>query len=333
MNCEKYTAKKVKLFLKNEIDAIVKDLGLNVDFEVMTDEEFSNSDIYKEFVNSAGKDYVDNNLSQYPAFYQDNKIVLLVENVTNDEYLNDVYIAYSLFWVCHELGHHLQNDASIDDKYLFWKLIEDVIRNNDVDFYDYNWDKFYKEAEADLYGISMATEILKKYPHLYESNKEWILQLEDLIKCRISTYDYEIIFDRFDLIDKTDYDNKIIQCIYKDNLKDFNNIETIVFRLNKLGLSYIIAPILSSSAFLRTISFDSLNDVERKIMINVLENTYEDLFSKMGILDIFLESNEYNEFLEKRDRFDEKLEQLDNILNKLNNKEKLCKKKIKPNDC
>lgn len=329
---KRYTMKEVKLFLENEINPVIKESGLDVELKLMTKAEYFNSDIYKNYCKMGFEDYANNYLSNYLAFRKDKNLVILLENnklEVNDGEQKNVEDANNytkeeiislLITAFHELGHFWQNNKDNYDNYfnLFCESIEYIVMN-DSKFYNSNWDKFYSESEADLYGLSMTMEILKKYPHLYEGNEEWLNDAKDIFECRINTYDFNLIFSKFNMLDKRSYSNVILSFIYKNNMQDFNSIETISCNLKKWNFIEGIVPILSSDAFLNTIDINSLNDNEISIMIDVLNEAYYDILAKIEILNDYLENYNDDKFYFKRSYFNDRLDRLDNILKKFNN--------------
>lgn len=329
MKSEKeYTLKEVKLFLENEINPVIKENDLNVDFSAMTVDEYFESDIYKNFCDKGLEDYA-NQLSKNLALCVDNKIIVFIDNQLSNNALlehDDKIKSYTkedviflLFTVFHELGHCWQKKLDDKDKlFNFFKLTEEILcRLVNDEFYNNNWHNFYKEAEADLYGITTTIEVLKKYPRLYEGNEDWVKFLNDEIKCRISTYDFNLIFSKFNTLDKSCYKNAITEAIYKDNMKDFNEIEDIVTNFQKLGGEEFTVSILSSDAFLGTLNVDSLNDKEITIMIDVLNMAYEETLTKMKLLENFMNNYQMEKY-EKWNYFNNRLHIMNKVLVRLN---------------
>lgn len=328
-NKREYSLETVKLFLDNEVRSIIKGFGVDAEVLMMTNDEYFNSDIYKFYCENGFKDYADS-LGNANGFCSGKKLIILLENhklgkgYTKDEIISLLITAF------HELGHYWQKNKDNYDSYfnLFCESIEYIVKN-DSKFYNSNWDKFYIEAEADLYGLSMTMEILKKYPRLYDGNEDWLNEVKDKFECRINTYDFNLIFCKFDSFDKSSYSNAILRSIYKDNMHDFNSIETISCNLKKWNFIEGIVPILSSDVFLREIDFNSLNDNEVSIMIDVLNDACRDILAKIEILEDYMDSYDGDEFYFKWFCFNDRLYRLDNILQRFNDIKQTNKNYIK----
>ena len=188
---------------------------------------------------------------------------------------------FRLVQVCfHEARHSEQSNF---DKYSYegvFNLLDHYIKNNTANI-DYNLehDKYSFEIGANLYGVTMAKEYLKKnYPSLYEKQKEEIEKLEKRYQYDYLMYDASNTVDRFINIAKqakniTKVTNKVgikaFQEMEKSTVLDiFLNSDDFSFKkindiinnedFKKLDKKVVYA-FLSSQSFLNTVNFDELS--------------------------------------------------------------------------
>ena len=137
----------------------------------------------------------------------------------------------------HEMRHSIQNrnieNGNID--YLTYNFIkENVLRKNDQDFYDFNYEKMFIEEDARQYGIIDALEFLKETDILmYEDLKKYYEELtNELNNSNISQdSNKENPFRTKEKINITDYLGRMI----KNNpaiLNEYNGILKIEYNLD-----------------------------------------------------------------------------------------------------
>lgn len=187
----------------------------------------------------------------------------------------------------HEARHIAQDKLSKNSYEFFLAVIEDEVRKrqSDINYYLLH-DDFSYEIGANLYGIEKTKEYLKKrYPYIYEKEKEKIQVLENKYTFEYLTYNATYNFDRFyQKINKAILNN----CIRFENILEkfkpfkiffnedgsFKTITEIIQNENTFKIdSRIVSTIISSKSFIETVNLKSLTKEELEFINKHLNYT------------------------------------------------------------
>ena len=150
-------------------------------------------------------------------------------------------LAFKVFTFYHETKHLLQDIYSKQNIYdWFCNQMCSLCSIDETKYYNDHHDSFYHEIDANLYGIKKTTSFLKRYPKLYEENKEYIEQL----RIQHEFYKNNFDFDTFlaPMLKSTLKTTYFSSKTREEHRGDFNNL------LN----NYIIPDIMHSTDFYKT---------------------------------------------------------------------------------
>ena len=225
---------------------------------------------------------------------------------------------FRLLNICyHELRHSEQQMFDVNSYDKFMNDIEEFIQQFNSNDYRLLHDKYSYEIGANLYCVNKSSEYLKKkYPDLYEKEKEDIIKLQKEYYLDYATYDASDVFDRFlktirfkDFRYGVNGDINPILGIFLDEDNNFRRFDRIVNnkKFNSVD-KRIVAAIFSSDTFLNEVDLDLLTLNELNILYDSL--SYMDTIYKNQVKiinDYELNDEDINKekcFLEKVKRFE-----------------------------
>lgn len=199
---EKISIKEKKKIAKEIMDSESKKYGINIGIRPITFIDIINPKLFKDGNYTIDKrrsdlrNYIDFNCGGYNDLKGTTVIFLNKLEGISLKKMNSVYLLANACY--HEARHSAQQHF---DKYSYAKFLLDIekffMRKNSYRHYRYNHDEYFSEIGANLYGVRMAREYLKKnYPLIYEKEKEKIDEREERF-----LVDYKL-YDAFYFIDK-----------------------------------------------------------------------------------------------------------------------------------
>lgn len=282
-----YKIKKLKE-IANEIVEEEK-LNNNIDTNLypVTFIEYYNQYVLKKTINLVKKASLSLYALYARGFYDMEGNIVIFLN-TSDRIISLDGNLFSFVKTCyHEFRHTVQNEFSDESYEKFLTVVEALIRqnNNNVSYLLLH-DDFSYEIGANLYGIRKAKEYVKRrYPYIYDKEKEKINILENKYTFEYLTYDAAYNFDKFyKIIKSLSFINisdlvkflekyKIFQ-IFLNNDGSFKTIKDIINNVNTFKIdSRIVSAVISSRSFIETVSVQSLSKEELEFFYKHLNYT------------------------------------------------------------
>lgn len=167
---EKISIKEKKKIAKEIMDSESKKYGINIGIRPITFIDIINPKLFKDGNYTIDKrrsdlrNYIDFNCGGYNDLKGTTVIFLNKLEGISLKKMNSVYLLANACY--HEARHSAQQHF---DKYSYAKFLLDIekffMRKNSYRHYRYNHDEYFSEIGANLYGVRMAREYLKKnYP-------------------------------------------------------------------------------------------------------------------------------------------------------------------------
>ena len=296
MNNNKLSIEEMKMISHEIIDEEVKRTGINNNVFPLTFIEYYNNYIFKgkfSLIKKATYSVMPVISSGFNDLDGDVIIFLDRINIVKRPYGK----LFNLLRVCyHELRHSMQWNF---DNYSYDKFLLDLDNyyKKFVDINDYynNHDKYSFEIGANIYSVDKASEYLfKKYPEIYNLEKENIKKLKKRYYNDYLMYDASFAFDRvFQTIKKNKmifkenlYDNNPILEIFLDDNLCFKRIDEIINNeLFNLLDNRIVSAIISSDSYLKELNIDNLSISDLIFINKYLEYTYNLYNNQLMLLD------------------------------------------------
>lgn len=218
-----------------------------------------------------------------------NNIVIFIDRIKKIKKIDRQI--FNLAFVCyHEVRHRIQKEFS---QYSYEGFIDFIDKLNIFD-YGLSHDSFSYEIGANLYGVKKAKEyMIKNYPDLFESQKEYINLLEQIYYYQYLTYDAGLhvdsslavlkIMNKLSNKETSEKDDELHKKIkqFESILKifinedfSFKNIDEIIQNeeLKKLDKRIVYA-VLSSKTFLSSVDLNNLSYNSLLVLSEVLTYT------------------------------------------------------------
>lgn len=284
---------EIKEIVREISEEEIKKYNLDVKMNFFTVLEYYNSDFFKKRFKLSKKKLSELTIPLYAAGFFDpktNEIVLFSSELNVIRKIERK--VFRLAEICyHELRHQEQMQFDRFSYNGFFRSTDYFCRCFVPGDYLSEHSKYSFEIGAHLYSIANAKKYMqRKYPDLYEKEKEYIEKYEQKHMFYYKTYDAAETIDRFILILKKNKKNiennnnpdraKLYDEIYPILTifldADYNpkKIRDIINnpRFNKLD-ERIVCAFLSSKTFLENINFEELNKEELLLLDKSLEYT------------------------------------------------------------
>lgn len=212
----------------------------------------------------------------------------LRNRIKNHDLLKKVFTTY------HEIKHLLQKTKGKQNLYeMFCTDLCTLYVSKCPKDYDNHHDTFYHEIDANIYGIKKTEEFFKKFPELYDENKD---EIEKMKK------DYQFDKNNFDFDDflsgmlkkpmKIAYTSKIDGIRHKSTF-DFllhNFIIPDIEYSNDPSKKKLLYSIFSNPDYFNTLDFNYLDNGTKKQILMALEWKNEKLINRQRFNNRFLYS-------------------------------------------
>lgn len=287
--------------LKELADKIAKEekdkYGINVNICPMTIVEYYKSDIFKKSLslntNLKGKF----NLMAFivPLKYGavseplNKKVAIFIKDINKIKRIDaESLFAFYISNMYHEVKHHLQQKHRKNESLNFEAFIYDI--ENIVQYFnekDYlsNYDDYFVEIDANLYGVHNALEYLKKHDAISAGALTYLGKLKEECDDGLRRYDFQRIFELFHtiLLEKSEIqigDLGIWGKFFYNSDKTFKTIGQILDISNGYIDDRIIKTVFSSSEFLNNINFRELSFEHQSIILSTIKSSYDNEMSR-----------------------------------------------------
>ena len=184
----------------------------------------------------------------------------------------------------HEFRHSHQREKQASYNLferLFISEIETYIMDKDRSHYQNNHDEYLMEIDADLFSVKQTEEFLKKYPEIYDKEKNYMDGVKNFYQFEKINYDSDKIWEKFYQLYKVNTENtennEIINIFINKNTKEYNSIRDIC---NNKNISLLdektFCRILSSKSFLEQINIENLEETEIEILRRTIKYRLEE---------------------------------------------------------
>ena len=199
---------------------------------------------------------------------------------------------FNLVFLCYHEVRHLEQDwVPIENFYGFLHEIEATIAKSYL-AYDYylNHDQYSYEIGANLYAVKKTEEYLKKnYPNIYLEHQLELQEKKERYEYDYFSYNPMDTFDRYVEVSRRIYHEAMFSLNKNKSIPKRNRVDEIFFtpdyqykslaeiRTNQAFCQLekeIIYTILTSSTFLSSLDFDTLDKDDTELLYQALEYAY-----------------------------------------------------------
>jgi len=194
---EREMVQRIKEMVRNIATEECNRYNIDIKFSPMTIIEYYKSDIFRK--NLVLNSMPNHNFITIPfkhgAFYDagNKEIALFVKNIKKIN--KEAIFPYFASLVYHEVRHHIQNNEIANSKGValdtFVLNLENIVSYFEPKDYSENYDDYFSEIDADLYGINSALSYLERNGILSEDSKQYLEKIREKYEGHLKTYDFQ----------------------------------------------------------------------------------------------------------------------------------------------